>query len=467
MHRWISNVCKQHADRVLIRPSYQYKDLLKSSNEKQHAYRRQGVRPGSKVVLSEHNSIALLSKMHALWELAATPCLIPARTPNDKKRECQDILRRHDRHDVDTSERMGSVDALIMFTSGTSAQTPKAVRLSHTNLCRHIEMVSEHVPTEMLTPNDRTFSFLPWTHCYGLMGECFSVMDRGGSMGILSPECQLHFSFPRFYRDLQLTQPTILFVVPQLLETILQRDEQIRRFIPSSRLRRGLWFGKSLRFIVSGGGPLRPHVRRAFWEHLEIPILQGYGCTEMSPMIALQTEFNVDDLSVGKVLPHVDIKFKDNEVLVNGPTRFVGYIQEAPLPHFAFHNTRDRGYLQEDGSLVLTGRTSDVIKLSNGRFVNIQDLESTMKEMVPYARDACLWQVPSSGQFFGVVHVDQQQPSTPRRRRVRIFSETVDIICVTEPFKKIGDGTMTLKHEMCRPAIQKLFERYFIDPSTT
>lgn len=465
MHRWMTNVCKRYADRTLIRPSYQYKDVLKMSKEKQDAYRRQGIRPGSRVTLCEHNSISLLSKLHALWELAAVPCLVPPRIPQDKRQQCEQLARKSFFDD----DRMGSVDALIMFTSGTSATIPKGVRLSHTNLCMHIDMIEEHVPTDMLTHDDCTFSFLPWTHCYGLMGECFTVMNRGASMNVLSPECQTAFSFPRFYRDLQWTQPSVLFVVPHLLEVIIERDRAIRKYIPSKRLRRSLWFGKNLRFIVSGGAVLRPHVRRQYWEELEIPIYQGYGCTEMSPMIALQTTFDVDDMSVGKLLPHIQLRLEDNEVWVNGPNRFRGYAMEPSLSYDAFHNTRDRGYLDSRGQLVLTGRTSDVVKLKNGRFMNIQDLESTLKDMVPYAVDVCLWQQESTGDFVGVVHIDHPRFSMdiPDHKfgKVRIFSEDVTVLCLKESFKKVGDGTMTIKGEKCRPFIQSMYDAHFLDVS--
>lgn len=453
----MTKVCTQYADRVLIRPSYQYKDLLKLSLEKQQNYRRQGIRPGSKVLLCEHNSINLLSKLHALWELSAVPCLVPHRLTEDKRKECETIVRNETNNDDD---RFGSVDALVMFTSGTSANTPKGVRLSHTNLCMHTQMIQEHVPSKMLTQDDRSFSFLPWTHCYGLMGECFTIMNRGASMGILSP--QPSFSFPRFYRELQLTQPTVLFVVPYLLELILERDKLVRQFIPNPRIRRGLWFGTKLRMIVSGGAALRPQVRRAYWETLEIPVYQGYGCTEMSPMVALQTDFDVDDTSVGTLLPDIQWQLRnDDELWVNGPNRFVGYLASPSLPYPTFHNTKDRARVDETTQkLWITGRSSDVVKLKNGRFMNVQDIESTIKDTIPYALDVCVWQQQPSGDFVGVVHV-RNGFKTFQPRRVQIFSEDILLLCRTEPFKKMGDGTMTMKGEMCRPFIQSTFDQEF------
>jgi len=446
MNRWVTQVCKKYADRVLVRPSFKYSDVLILSKERQEKYRRQGVGVGSRVILSENNSILFLGKLHALWELSAVPCLIPPRLTEDKKKECREIIMKKSNDEYLSYEK---IDGLLMMTSGTTSLIPKAVRLTHSNLLCHIEMLREHISMGMMNENDTTFSLLPWTHCYGLMGECFSVMDRGASMGVLSN--QVKFSFPIFFKDLQMTQPTILFVVPHLLEVILRYDGYLRKYITNPNRRRQFWFGSKLRYIVSGGAYLSQDVRREYFQELGVEILQGYGCTEMSPMIALQQEFDIEDRSVGKLLPNIQIEFGENdEIHVNGLNRFSGYLHSREIPFHSFYNTKDCGYINNN-KLYITGRSSDVIKLTNGRFINTKDINEFLKTRIQNITNICSWQ--EYGKLYSILFIDNQQQQ--QHRTEYFHGQPIQILCLPKSF--LTPSLLTIKGELSRPLIQSSF----------
>lgn len=460
MYRWLSSTCRKYGERTLIRPSFRYNDLLGLSELYREEYRRTGVGRGSRVVVSDYNSPDFLGRVQALWGLGATPCLISKKHGREKRMAYERMMVEGDGKDL-----MNTQDALILLTTGTSSQNPKGVRLTHQNLLSHVDMLREHIPLTMFGPSDRTFSFLPWTHCYGLMGECFSVMDRGASMGILSSSAQAEFGFARFFQDLQRTQPTILFVVPYVLEMILQRDVHLRKLITNKRMRRMFWFGSNLRFVVCGGAYLRPEIRRGFFDFLDVEVLQGYGCTEMSPMISLQKRFDPMDVSVGETIPDVQVDIRNEEIWVNGGNRFYGYVGESPLSYAEFYNTRDRGYVR-DGRLYVNGRSSNMVKLSNGKFVDVQGMEKELKNVIPYCQDVCLWWNPEKGRFYGVAHVVNRVAHSASQQTFEALGQSVNIHLQRTSFVSIANGTLTSKGEKCRPLIQSLYEHH-LHPSKT
>lgn len=453
MHRWLSNICQKYSNRVLVRPSFRYKDLEQLSKRKKEDFVASNIQRGNRVLLSEYNSVEFLAKMKALWDIGATPCLVSPKLLGTKKDISVKLLL-----ETQTSE---VPEALLLLTSGTSSKYPKGVRLSHHNITSHVDILGQYIPSTVFDANDRTFSFLPWTHCYGLMGECFSVMDRGSSMAILSPCAQRRFSFPVFFRDLQLCQPTILFVVPYLLEVILKRDHHMRKLITNTRIRKSFWFGNNIKYIVSGGAYLSPETRKAFFDEFDLEILQGYGCTEMSPMISLQKQFDPKDVSVGEILPHVQVDIRKGEVWVNGPNRFMGYVGEPDPQSADFYNTKDQGYV-ENNKLYLTGRTSNILKLSNGKFIDVHDFENKLKTIIPSCEDVCVWR-EDDHRLYAVAHVKTdvlpKEQYTRGVLRYRCYDQEVTTRLQKTSFLSTEDGTMTPKGEKCRPMIASVYHQ--------
>ena len=396
MNRWFQGIFEKYSKNTLIYPNILYKDLKELSDKYAYHFKKSGVVGGLYVPICEPNSADFIAKLVALWGLQAVPCLMPPRLNGQQRNQVWEHI---------SSMTPSEEEALVILTSGTTSKLPKGVRLSHDNIHTHVNMLRNHISPDMFSSADRTFSFLPWTHSYGLLGECFSVMDRGASMGVLSPDNQLNFRIPYFFKEFHTTSPTILFVVPHLLENLTQHNRRMRTFIDSPKIRRGMLFGNKVRFLVSGGARLNPDTRRELWEDLNVPVLEGYGCTEMLPMISLQKAFHVDDTSVGDILPGVDIKIgNDKEVCVKGGNRFLGYIGEPPRQKDEYYRTGDLGYTMNN-KLYLTGRKSRMVKLRNGKFIDIEELERAVARKLTDCKDICLWHT-EEGQFVGVAHFD-------------------------------------------------------------
>jgi long-chain acyl-CoA synthetase len=156
--------------------------------------------------------------------------------------------------------------------------------------------------------------------------------------------------------------------------------------------------GAQLRFLVSGGAPLEPELAHR-WELLGIPVLQGYGTTEASPVIAGTSFRGRKSGSVGKPISAVELKIsEDGELLIRGPGVTQGYWHNPQATREAFRDgwycTGDLGYLDSQGFLFLHGRRKDLIVLANGQNVYPEDIERVLKQ-VPGVADAVVLGVPS------------------------------------------------------------------------
>lgn len=404
--------------------------------------------PQQRIILCEPNGPQLIAKLWGLWEQKSIPCLLPLNMPEEQKSECVKTIINHRISDHED-------EALVLFTSGTSSSIPKGVRLSHTNLKSHLYMLDDHVPSDFVGYSDVSLATLPWSHCYGLMGECFSMLHRGAHIHCLPPHKQKRFDAKQWWTHIHKTQPTILFLVPRILETILSIDRQIRPYFPFPKQRRMFWFGQKLRYIMSGGARLDPHIQMEFEHELSVLIYQGYGCTEMSPMISLQTEYHTHQTSdkginVGRLLPHIQLQHTEQgEILVNGPNRFIGYIGEDLRPSNQWYHTNDGGYMK-NGHLYLIGRLGHQIKLKNGKFISLAQMEKKAKDSVPKIQQIVIWQ--SKNNFKAIIY--------PRlsSNNLHLYGENIQLVFSDTPFLSIERNTMTIKGEPCRPKIQQLYD---------
>ena len=418
-----------------------YQDLQKlviTESSKPHFQKA----PGERVLLSAANvsdPLHLFVQCAALWKHRAVPCIYHPLYHGEEPR------RQISKHPIAPQE---SNEALILWTSGTTSRTVKGVRLSHDNLLSHMDQLRRHVsddPKFGFSRSDRTVSFLPWYHSYGLLGEWLSVLDRGASTVLLP----LPFRFSKFWTSLQWAQPTVLFAVPKLLESIR---------VPAEKLPwRSVWFGPNIRFVVSGGAHLGV-ATKSFIEHrLGVPVLQGYGCTEMAPMIALQR--SILDTAPGlPALPEVEYRLdRDNELLVRGPQRFLGYLGDStlgPKDWFRTGDIVDKHLLLWEGRILLKGRTNELltVKLPNGRFLHLAGVEKSIRDQSSRRlRDVWAFQHPSSAEICALVH-----PPIPQRHIVVNNTIKVRLINMNEPF--LGADTMTVKGELRRDTLMHRFK---------
>ena len=304
--------------------------------------------------------------------------------------------------DVELEERLTALQrqqtATIVYTSGTTGW-PKGVMLSHGNILSNIE---GFVPLVPLHAGQRLLSILPLSH----------IFERGtGHFGayLLGLEVAYAERPDTVLRDMETAHPDIVVAVPrvfQLLYSRVRRNIEDRpgllgRFLrrgagldpqgrPAARWQRSLTrrllirnlrkkLGGRLRFFVSGGAPLDAEISRFFIE-LGLPIVEGYGMTEASPVIAANPLEAIRPGTVGRFLPNLEGRIAaDGEILVRGPSIMQGYWNNESATREALVNgwlhTGDVGNLDSDGYLHISDRKKDLIVNSAGENIPPQKIE--------------------------------------------------------------------------------------------
>jgi long-chain acyl-CoA synthetase len=307
--------------------------------------------------------------------------------------------------------------ATLIYTSGTTG-TSKGVMLSHGNLTSNAVMATEH--SEWAT-GDLYLSFLPLAHVTArhLDYVCFYN-------GVTIAYCP---NFDMLRDMLQEVKPTIIVSVPRVYEKVRQAVEQkagqgigkkLLRWAQEvgkrhrAEVERGetprslLWkladrlvyskirsgFGGRSRIYFSGGAPLGKDMAEWFC-NMGIPICEGYGLTETSPVISVNRRGAFRVGSVGKPFGELQVKIaEDGEVLVKGPTVFKGYWNMPAETGEAFaqgwFKTGDIGQLDSDGFLSITDRKKDLLKTSGGKFIAPQPIENALKANVLIAEAAVI-----------------------------------------------------------------------------
>ena len=299
----------------------------------------------------------------------------------------------------------------IIYTSGTTGVS-KGVMLSHTNFLSNYNAVA---PLFNLVPGDKAVSFLPLSHVLERMVNYF-YQSKGVSIyyaenlatiaeTIKNVKPQLFITVPRMLektydkiisigKDLTGIKKQMFFWAVNLgykynekgNSWFYNRKLAVARKLVFSKWQKGL--GGELNFIISGGAALQPRLMRIFWA-AGIPVYEGYGLTETSPVIAVNhgaQPGNVKIGSVGPIVNNVQVKIdEDGEILMKGPSLMKGYYKAPDLTAVAideegwFH-TGDIGHLDEGKFLTITDRKKEIFKLSNGKYVAPQAIENKLKE---------------------------------------------------------------------------------------
>lgn len=298
--------------------------------------------------------------------------------------------------------------ATIIYTSGTTGN-PKGVMLSHKNLISNVSGTIEPIPAERNSP---VLTFLPACHVYERMLH-YLYMHLG---------CSIHFaeSMETIGDNIREVHPHIFSAVPRLIEKvydkIMSKGEELsgikrqlfywavhlaEQYEPVNRsvfynfklaIARKLIFSKwkvalggDIKAIASGSAALQPRLARIFLA-AGIPILEGYGLTETSPVISVNSfTRGIRPGSVGPLIDDVEIKIaEDGEILVKGPNVMMGYYnlpeQTAEVLKDGWFHTGDIGEFQEDIFLKITDRKKEIFKTSGGKYVVPQAMENKFKE---------------------------------------------------------------------------------------
>ncbi|MEX1039417.1 MAG: AMP-dependent synthetase/ligase [Pirellulaceae bacterium] len=248
--------------------------------------------------------------------------------------------------------------ATLVYTSGTTGQ-PKGVMLSHENL---VSNTLGLIATYTDTPEDRRLNFLPFSHVYARTCDLYTWIARGTEL-VLAPNRET------IIPSCHLTQPTLINGVPyffqKVVEGIIHRGKRDQPGILKQSL------GGAVRMCTSGGAALPAWISEYFQQQ-ELPLCQGYGLTETSPVITANTIEENRPGSVGRPLPQVAVRIAaDGEVETTGPHVMLGYYGEPPLPSdergTRWLATGDLGRLDADGYLHITGRKKELLVLSTGK----------------------------------------------------------------------------------------------------
>ena len=296
--------------------------------------------------------------------------------------------------------------ATIIYTSGTTG-TPKGVMLTHGNMASNLSCSLTEFPVH---PDDVSISFLPLSHVTARHVD-FALLYRGVTLAYVPLVDQVP-------RALQEVRPTFFVGVPRVYEKIHFQTEQKATSFPNSafyrwalsvgreqrsevlagrtptthawkladrllysKVRAGL--GGRIAIFISGGAPLGRELAE-WYADIGIRIHEGYGLTETSPVIAVNTPREHKIGTVGKPLPNVEVRIADDgEVLVRGPSVFKQYWNKPKETQEAFADgwfkTGDIGNLDADGFLSITDRKKDLIKTSGGKFIAPQPIENSLK----------------------------------------------------------------------------------------
>lgn len=402
-----------YATRTLIHnPRYTYLDLRKLSDNYLYFLQSNNIKKGERICVVENKSINWIALMLASWRNGNI--FVPlANNYNQetynkiiKKIDASIIVNNgyyneNENHNFinklipDIRITRDSVNdytnkcdtfmydpALILFTSG-STNDPKGVVLTHKNIASNLDMI-DSLYDKHITENDSSYSLLPWNHCYGLVCELLYLMKKGGSFFISGKDIKTP---QEKFKDLKSKSPTLIYSVPKMLETIYRKRVNLVDYCMPTQVKKKLVFGDNIRMISVGGSKCNPELIEYFKNNYDIPVYQGYGMTETSPMISLNSVDNSNIKSVGKPLPGIDIKLSTkNEILIKGDNLMLGYLDNIdnniitlnkPFENNYF-NTGDIGYLDNDNYLYINGRTKSAYKLSNGKYINPSYIESIL-----------------------------------------------------------------------------------------
>jgi long-chain acyl-CoA synthetase len=301
--------------------------------------------------------------------------------------------------------------ATIIYTSGTTGE-PKGVMLTHNNFMSNVISIGKGLP---IGPSDVALSVLPLSH----------IFERDGFYVFCYCGVSVYYSasMEQVGENLREVAPTVMTAVPRLFEKVYHRiikkgmaekgykksifmrslavgqrygelkdkrkwisprlgiKQKLASKLVFSKWREGV--GGRLRYFVSGGAPLSPTLSYSYLA-AGIPILQGYGATETC-IVSANRPGNNNVGSVGIPFEGIEIKIADDgEILVRGPNVMRGYYGQpeatAAVLKDGWFYTGDVGHLEKNGHLYITDRKKDLFKLSNGKYVAPQLIESLLKE---------------------------------------------------------------------------------------
>lgn len=314
------------------------------------------------------------------------------------------------------SEKVNLDDILtIIYTSGTTGN-PKGVVLTNRNMVSNLDSI---ISTNIINDSDTFLSFLPMCHAYERI-VIYTFLSIGGLVTIAQ-------SIDTLSKNINDVKPTIITAVPKLLETVrtkiykeIENENTAKKHIALSALSLADKFveekkihildkwklklydklifskiraklGGNLNYIVSGGAALSSLVHR-FFLSIGIPVIQGFGLTECSPVVSANLPTNLEVGTVGPPLKNVEVKIASNgEILVRGDLVMKGYWKDeiatkSCIDDNGWFHTGDIGEFTKNGSLKITGRIKNIIITNGGKNISPAPIENLirMSDVIEY-----------------------------------------------------------------------------------
>ncbi len=383
--------------------------------------------------------------------------------------------------------------AILLFTSGTTG-TSKGVMLSHFNIISALNSATHTMPYD----EKATFvSVLPIHHTYEMLCGQLGVVAIGGSMLI-------NDSIKRVLKNFADYKPNTLILVPLFVETLHKRiwdtirsrglEKKVRTGMKLAEhllglgidIRKKLFseitnaFGGNLTSIVCGGAPINPKILKDLYL-FGVTVFEGYGITECSPLVAVNSSRVLRPRSVGAPVFGCEVKIdyddaptdgpRTGEILVKGPNVMLGYYKDeeataAVFTEDGFFRTGDIGYLDKNDYIFITGRKKNVIILSNGKNVFPEELEEYLSE-VPFIKESVVLGRKQNGAEVAITAIivpDAQHPEiegkTPSGVYDLVKAAVTEINKRIPTFKHITD--IEIRNEEFEKNTSKKIKRYLV-----
>ncbi len=297
--------------------------------------------------------------------------------------------------------------ALIIYTSGTTG-SPKGVMLSFQNLMANIKGVSQDV--RIFSRTNRTMILLPLHHVLPLMGSVVAPFWTGGGVAICPS-----LTAPDLMDTLCRGKVAIVIGVPRLWQMLYGgikkkidsnaitaflfrmcaffRSRTFSRFVFSSIRRK---MGGHIKYFVSGGAALSKEIGEGL-KTIGLDVLEGYGMTETAPIICFTRPTDIRPGCVGLPLPGIECKLINGELCAKGPNVMLGYYNRpeetaAVIDKDGYLHTGDLATIGKKGHVTITGRTKEIIVLSNGKNIEPSEIEYKLEQYDYYVKEVAVMQ---------------------------------------------------------------------------
>lgn len=297
--------------------------------------------------------------------------------------------------------------ALIIYTSGTTG-SPKGVMLSYQNLMANIKGVSQDV--RIYTSKSRVMILLPLHHVLPLMGSLIAPFWKGGGVAICPS-----LTAPDLMDTLCRGKVAIVIGVPRLWQMLYGgikkkidsniitaflfnmcaffRSRTLSRLVFGSIRRK---MGGNIKYFVSGGAALSKDIGEGL-KTLGLDVLEGYGMTETAPIICFTRPSDIRPGCVGLPLPGIECKLVNGELCAKGPNVMMGYYNRPEetaqvLDKDGFIHTGDLATIDKKGRVTITGRTKEIIVLSNGKNIEPSEIEYKLEQYDQYVKEVAVMQ---------------------------------------------------------------------------